>query len=72
MPERVETRDLRVPCLREPRALIAVGALHPVTDPGKRLERDARVRRDRDPTLLVHVQLGDVHIHEADVRVLKC
>src|SRR2546428_1892533 len=72
MPERVETRDLRVPCLREPRALIAVGAIHPTTDPRKRLERDARVRRHRDPTLLVDVHLGDVHVHEADVWVLKC
>ena len=71
MRECVEARDFGVPLLREPCGVLAICRIHPVTDPRERLERHPRIRRDGDPALLVHVELGDIHVHEAHVRVLE-
>src|SRR5881628_1600015 len=69
MRECVKTRDFGVPLLREARDALAIRRIHPVTDPRERLECHPRIRRDGDPALLVHVELGDVHVHEPLVRV---
>src|SRR5207244_2189906 len=71
--ERIQARNLAVPFLTQllVMGLITVAHRPTLQSPVERLERRACVSRQRHPTKLVAVQLGDVDVDEPNVWVLK-
>ena len=71
MPKRIEAVDFLGPLTREPFHVLAVRRPDRM-DPGrKRLDRGARITDQREPRMLLRVELRDVHVDEAHLLVLE-